>query len=455
MSRTLTSKKRVTRGVLLALSAGSACGVLLMSGCASSGGTRTSSNDPKPVNTSLSELDRAPALALPDHDDMFTTTRDEASIRSQIEESARQLSVYFTNLELDGPPDVGSTTPPPSATNRGEQQKIKTSEVEPVKKAAAPVRAQPNPGFGSSDDGGVRVSLKDLAGGSVETMIDEPVEPTAQTQMVSTADDQASPESHENEESEASAAGVRGFASDMPGDPKLRRDALAKELAGILGGLIESGQDPGASALALASLETLIPDDTGSLVDAGVLSEPERASIDAVRSLLGSMTSEGQIASPDEVSNALETIKTELDAWAGLSIRRAALCTRVEGYGRYETFPSYRFIAGQEQEVIVYTELERFTQQITMGPDGQPRFGIELSQRLELYHVADDLNTWNRAAETLRDESRNRLRDYYLTNRVWLPGNLGVGRYHLKIVMRDLLGEKMAETIIPIEIVAR
>jgi len=241
----------------------------------------------------------------------------------------------------------------------------------------------------------------------------------------------------------------------MPGDPKLRRDALAKELAGILGGLIESGQDPGASALALASLETLIPDDTGSLVDAGVLSEPERASIDAVRSLLGSMTSEGQIASPDEVSNALETIKTELDAWAGLSIRRAALCTRVEGYGRYETFPSYRFIAGQEQEVIVYTELERFTQQITMGPDGQPRFGIELSQRLELYHVADDLNTWNRAAETLRDESRNRLRDYYLTNRVWLPGNLGVGRYHLKIVMRDLLGEKMAETIIPIEIVAR
>jgi hypothetical protein len=55
----------------------------------------------------------------------------------------------------------------------------------------------------------------------------------------------------------------------------------------------------------------------------------------------------------------------------------------------------------------------------------------------------------------VRDESRNRLRDYYLTNRVRLPGNLGVGRYHLKVVMRDLIGEKVAETIIPIEIVAR
>jgi hypothetical protein len=80
---------------------------------------------------------------------------------------------------------------------------------------------------------------------------------------------------------------------------------------------------------------------------------------------------------------------------------------------------------------------------------------VELSQRLELYHAADDLNTWNRAAETVRDESRNRLRDYYLTNRVRLPGNLGVGRYHLKVVMRDLIGEKVAETIIPIEIVAQ
>ena len=238
-------------------------------------------------------------------------------------------------------------------------------------------------------------------------------------------------------------------------NPQERRDMLARELGSILGELVVSGQDPGASALALASLETLLPDDMKTLVDSGVLSEPERASIDAVRSLLGSMTSEGAIASPDQVSAQLDEIKQQLDAWSGLAIKRAALCTRVDGYGRYETFPSYRFMAGRDQEMIVYTELERFAQTESTGPDGLPRYRVELSQRLELYHVADDLNTWNRAAETVRDESRNRLRDYYLTNRVRLPGNLGVGRYHLKVVMRDLIGEKVAETIIPIEIVAR
>jgi len=237
--------------------------------------------------------------------------------------------------------------------------------------------------------------------------------------------------------------------------PQVRRDELASELASILSEMVTLGEDPGASALALASLEMLLPEDTSTLVDSGVLSEPELATIDAVRSLLSSMTSEGTLVSPNELASRLEGIQRQLAAWSGLSIRNAALCTRVDGFGRYTTFPSYRFIAGQEHEIIVYTELEHFAQEESTGPDGRARYGIELSQRLELYHVADDLNTWNRAAERVRDESRNQLRDYYLTNRVWLPGNLGVGRYHLKIVMRDLLSDKVAETIVPIEIVAR
>lgn len=448
MGRMLTSTQQNTPGVLLAICAGGVLGLVSVSGCA--GGKRAGDDQSAAVNTGLANLDRASALELPDPDALMTPTRDEAMIRSQIEESARQLSVYFTNLEIDGPPDVGGVTPPPRATSPGTRASSSLDTTgEPQRASASPRPVQPNPVVGSGDDGGVRVSLRDLAGSSGESEIAEPdalVEESVQV-VPAKADEQAG----------AGVSGADASAHDggLPADPRARRDALAKELAGILSGLVESGQDPGASALALASLEMLIPDDTGSLVDAGVLSEPERASIDAVRSLLSSMTSEGEIASPDAVSGALETIKTQLDAWAGLTIRRAALCTRVDGYGRYETFPSYRFIAGQAQEVIVYTEVDRFAQRTTTGPDGQARYGLELSQRLELYHVADDLNTWNRAAETLRDESRNRLRDYYLTNRVWLPSNLGVGRYHLKIVMRDLLGDKVAETILPIEIVAR
>ncbi len=451
MSRTLTSRNqpstRAGGAGLMMLAAGMACGLTLLGGCGNSGPTRAQEPD-KPVNTGLANIDQAPALGLPDQEELITPNRDEASIRAQIEESARQLSVYFTNLELDGPPEITRTTTPPVATSRPEST-LDPSAGQRVNEQVTR-RTQPNPEVGSEDDGGIRVSLMDLASGAKPAEQQQPDVSDPRQAADSLPDPGAAAQVNPQPAIQAASTD-----SSQPVDPRVRRDALAKELAGILSELVESGEDPGASALALASLKTLLPDDTGTLVHQGVLSEPERASIDAVRSLLGSMTSEGEIASPDQVSVRLETIKAELDAWAGLSIRHAALCTRVDGYGRYETFPSYRFIAGQAQEVIVYTELDRFAQSITMGPDGQPRYGIELSQRLELYHVADDLNTWNRAAETLRDESRNRLRDYYLTNRVWLPGNLGVGRYHLKIVMRDLIGEKLAETIIPIEIVAR
>lgn len=133
---------------------------------------------------------------------------------------------------------------------------------------------------------------------------------------------------------------------------------------------------------------------------------------------------------------------------------RAELCTRVNGFGRYETFPANRFIAGRAQPVIVYTEVDRFGHRESTGSDGTPRYEIELSQRLELYHVADNLNTWNRAAEVDKTVSRNLVRDYYLINQVTLPANLTIGKYHLKVVMRDLVSGHAAETIIPIEIVA-
>jgi hypothetical protein len=445
MSRTLSSKLAVShRGATLVVLCGSAMGLAMLGGCAEKRTTRTPDTT-TPVNTGLSRIDDAPALGLPENDVLMEQDRTEASIRSQIEESARQLSVYFTNLELDGPPATNeTTTAPPVATSSTGGSAPVIDPPKPVE-AQRTVRTQPNPDVGGADDGGVRVSLMDLAGGSDVRLDPEPGD------VASTPVDDAQLAIEEPLQPEMAT----GSQAAEVTNPQERRDMLARELGSILGELVVSGQDPGASAFALASLETLLPDDMKTLVDSDVLSEPERASIDAVRSLLGSMTSEGAIASPDQVSAQLDEIKQQLDAWSGLAIKRAALCTRVDGYGRYETFPSYRFMAGRDQEMIVYTELERFAQTESTGPDGLPRYRVELSQRLELYHVADDLNTWNRAAETVRDESRNRLRDYYLTNRVRLPGNLGVGRYHLKVVMRDLIGEKVAETIIPIEIVAR
>jgi hypothetical protein len=434
------------RSFELALCAG-ALTTLIGCGGTGAGGNVRSADTGTPVNTGLANLERSPGLALPSKEELMALSADEASIQEQIAESARQLEFYFTNLEIDGPSDL--PTEPLATDEPAPRQADPTQQAIEAQQNRVTIAQpeQPNPGQGSEGDGGVRNSLLDLVGES-DPSEDEPETDPADEPTKDEPAKQADP---------VVSTKVELVAGDVDAQmsPAERRDALAGELASILGEMVALGQDPGASAVALASLETLLPENTDALVDTGVLSEPELATLNAVRGLLSSMVDEGDLVGPNELAGELERIRVRLAEWSGITITNAALCTRVDGFGRFETFPSYRFRAGLEHEIIVYAELENFTQRESTGPDGLARYGIELSQRLELYHVADDLNTWNRSADTVRDESRNRLRDYYLTNRVWLPPNLGVGRYHLKIVMRDLLGERVAETIIPIEIVSQ
>ncbi len=399
-----------------------------IAGC-ESGPKRNPVSTNEPVNTGLGAIGGAGrgdgGMALPAQGELINDGGQFGTVSDQIAESARQLNVYFANMEIDGVDPVNPETHvrvpmEGEPAVQGVVTQIPVTEAtqvpveEPIQQAVEP----------ALDDGSVRVSL--LSGSSGDSQKTEPAE-----------DVQAQ---------EAMPIAV---------DPYVRKEELARELAEILTSLASTSDDPGSAALALAGLEMLLPTDTDSLVDEGVLSDGEQASLDAARAFLRTMSSEGSIASPGEVATGLEVIQAQLGKWAGLTIKKAALCTQVDGYGRYETFPSYRFIAGRAQQAIVYVELERFAQRESVGPDGQARFETKFSQRLELYHVADDLNTWNRAADTVGDVTRNRLRDYYLINQITLPANLGVGRYHLKVVTRDLIGEKVAESIIPIEIVLR
>lgn len=239
-----------------------------------------------------------------------------------------------------------------------------------------------------------------------------------------------------------------------PVDAEQRKAVLMGELVSQLTEMARTSDNPGSAAAALAGLESVSVETLDGLYQDGVLSESELSTLRAVREVFDSVSSSGSIESPEAVADVLDRVKSDLDRMSGIRVTRALLCTRVDGFGKYEPFASNEFVAGRAQEVIVYVEVDRFGHREMTGTDGQPRYEVELSQRLELYHVADDLNTWNRAAEIDRSVSRNRVRDYYLINKVTLPANLGVGRYHLKVVMRDLVDEKVSELIIPIRMVA-
>lgn len=388
-----------------ALIVGTITAGMLLSAC---GQRRTAKQDDKPTNaglTILAEDEAPPTLNIPE--DSFEATRQ------RVAESAALLEQALAQTTFDDAPVInteGWDTVPQGRTGESTAAAKPASSTEPEETT--------------------RFSLLD-AGGAVEIddIDEEPAEPVQVAVEVTPAE-------------------------PAPIDPELRKEQLVDELVGVLNDLARSGSAPGSAALALAGMETLSPDALNTLKNEGLLSEAEVASLDAARRLFDGLRSDGGIADPARVSDVLERIQRDLAARAGLRIVRAELCTRVLGYGRYETFPANRFIAGRPQEVIVYAEVDGFAHNETVGDDGDTRFEVELSQRLELYHVADDLNTWNRAAETDKTVSRNRVRDYYLINQVTLPANLTIGRYHLKVVMRDRIGGNLAEAIIPIEIVA-
>jgi hypothetical protein len=409
-----------------------AAALCVLPACAKNRARPVSDADRPATNAGLASLanDKStPTLNAPPPDD-FKPTREiiqqYAALYDQIWANAEQ-SAAGTPVQAWEPPPGGSNTSTPSgrsgeAPGQSPGTPVITSIASPV-----PVPAEEP----------TRFSLSAFASDS-----------DANTQITDTPDP-GIPEM---------APGPAQAAAQAPAaNPEQRKQQLLEELVGVLGELALSGDGPGSSALALAGLEAVRPDALSALKGQGVLSEAEIASLDAARDLFRAMTPSeggGGIADPGEVSAVLDRIRRELDARAGLRILRAELCTSVTGFGRYETFPANRFIAGRAQPVIVYTEIDRFGHRASTGNDGTPRYEIELSQRLELYHVADNLNTWNRAAEMDKTVSRNLVRDYYLINQVTLPANLSIGKYHLKVVMRDLVSGNLAETIIPIEIVA-
>jgi hypothetical protein len=142
-------------------------------------------------------------------------------------------------------------------------------------------------------------------------------------------------------------------------------------------------------------------------------------------------------------------------------ILRTALCTRVEGFGRFDPYSTSTFVQGRTLRAIVYVELDGFATRPARDSDPVmsnvaigDQVSVDLTQSLSLYHDADDLLAWHRPARGVIETSRNKRRDFYLIQQIDLPPTLTVGRYNLKVTVTDRTTQAQAEAIIPIEIVA-
>jgi hypothetical protein len=119
---------------------------------------------------------------------------------------------------------------------------------------------------------------------------------------------------------------------------------------------------------------------------------------------------------------------------------------------------------GRPHRVIVYTEVTSFGQRTvteseaqadeSVPPEFRPRFAVDLTQELQLYHDADGVLVWTQGEQRICETSLNRRRDFYLVQQITLPDNLSIGAYALKVVIRDRTTGSRDELNVPLQVVA-
>jgi hypothetical protein len=158
---------------------------------------------------------------------------------------------------------------------------------------------------------------------------------------------------------------------------------------------------------------------------------------------------------PEVVVAQVDALQKALAREPQLAVTQAVLCARVGGFGDYDELPRnrddrYAFLAHSGQQAVVYVEIEDFTSQLNDA--GQ--WATELSQQLEVISERDGIPVWREDWQAGVDLSKNRREDFFVVQVVTLPERLSVGRYHLKIRIRDDMTGAEAEAAIDFEMVA-
>lgn len=146
----------------------------------------------------------------------------------------------------------------------------------------------------------------------------------------------------------------------------------------------------------------------------------------------------------------LVEMSERLRARSDLSVPQAMLCKEVKGFGLYTPIDPPRFEGGVTHPVIVYCEIDNFSSQV----NDKQLWETKLDQEIVLY-TETGLPVWNDKKTQYTDASRNRRRDFFVNKIITLPANLTFGRYVLKVTMTDVHANRVAETSIPISVVAK
>jgi len=188
----------------------------------------------------------------------------------------------------------------------------------------------------------------------------------------------------------------------------------------------------------LASIATL-PQEDRELVT---------AILDGLSNVRSTLRRDGNLMIAEKIRPIVE-LSDRLKTSAELTVPTLALAKRVEGFGRYETMDA-RLIAGKETPAIIYCEIENFSSQMNT----EQMWETNLSMEVALFHEMGP-QVFTDSPATIADTSRSRRHDFFVRKLIKFPSNLTMGRYVLKVTMVDTQSNRVAETSLPLQVVAQ
>ncbi len=358
-------------------------------------------------------------------------TKDKSGARN----SAGASTIYNEEPVILEDPSVG-----PDLTSNGGSRRVPKSARGSAISGASPVNVSPIENGASG--------TREL--GSGETVVNAPVQITP-GHSVAPIDVSVGLESQAASFSSAHNRSV--LANELA-------RAIVSELAPTTAGnLPRSSYRAGVGLIALdmieaGSVNTELSEYTQSLAP------HEHAAFESLRQLFASLARSGDASGnsasawdPGQISQVLEAHQASRSGTEPVMIRSAALCTSVDGFGRYTPYASTTFVRGKSTPAIVYLALDHVAQkQASSGESGN--WSIDLVQSAKIYHDSDNLVVVDLGEQVIRDSARDRRRDFCVARRIDLPASLSLGRYNLKVVLRDIGSGSTAEATIPIQIVA-
>ena len=216
---------------------------------------------------------------------------------------------------------------------------------------------------------------------------------------------------------------------------------------------------PMKELLVLASMSMLDPSralDANAIPD---LTSEERELLAAMQSWFTTVGEDlGADSDPWAVLlGASDQLQRKLKRIPDLKLPSVALCTRVSGFGDYDEWSdradedaTYTFIAHNRQPVIIYAEMEGFESEL----NDRELWETVTSQHLTIYSDRDGIPVWKEDWQTAADRSQNQRRDYFTVQQLMLPTGLSVGKYHLKLRVRDEKSGAEVERNIPFTMTA-